>query len=91
MHLEALEDCECVVRIEISYSYTMSLYIYLPVRGDNPRVSASELPYVQMDKHSITNLYHLHFVDFAHHTIFRAKPVRLAYEEFCYIVYTCSL
>ena len=30
------------------------------VRGDNPRVLASGLSYVQVDKHSITILYHLH-------------------------------
>ena len=31
-----------------------------PVRGDNPRALASGLSYVQVDKHSITILYHLH-------------------------------
>ena len=31
-----------------------------PVRGDNPRALASGLCYVQMDKHDITSLYHLH-------------------------------
>ena len=31
-----------------------------PVRGDNPRALASGLSYVQVDKHGITNLYHLH-------------------------------
>ena len=30
------------------------------VRGDNPRALASGLSYVQVDKHSITILYHLH-------------------------------
>ena len=30
------------------------------VRGDNPRALASGLIYVQVDKHSITILYHLH-------------------------------
>ena len=31
-----------------------------PVRGDNPQVLASGLSYVQMDKHGITILNHLH-------------------------------
>ena len=31
-----------------------------PVRGDNPRALASGLSYVQVDKHGITKLYHLH-------------------------------
>ena len=31
-----------------------------PVRGDNPRALASGLSYVQVDKHGITILYHLH-------------------------------
>ena len=31
-----------------------------PVRGENPRALASGLSYVQMDKHGITILYHLH-------------------------------
>ena len=38
-------------------SYTM---VCLPVRGDNPRALASGLSYVQVDKHGITILYHLH-------------------------------
>ena len=43
----------------ISNSYTMGCP---PVRGDNPRALASELSYVhvQVDKHGITILYHLH-------------------------------
>ena len=41
----------------LSNSYTMGC---LPVRGDNPRALASELSYVQVDKHGITILYHLH-------------------------------
>ena len=41
----------------ISNSYTMACP---PVRGDNPRALASGLSYVQVDKHGITNLYHLH-------------------------------
>ena len=31
-----------------------------PVRGDNPRALASGLSYVQVDKHGLTILYHLH-------------------------------
>ena len=42
---------------DISNSYTMGCP---PVRGDNPRALASGLSYVQVDKHGITILYHLH-------------------------------
>ena len=38
-------------------SYTMGCP---PVRGGNPRALASGLSYVQVDKHGITSLYHLH-------------------------------
>ena len=38
-------------------SYTMGCP---PVRGDNPRALASGLSYVQVDKHGITILYHVH-------------------------------
>ena len=31
-----------------------------PVRVDNPRALAKGLSYVQVDKHGITILYHLH-------------------------------
>ena len=31
-----------------------------PVCGDNPQALASGLTYIQMDKHGITFLYHLH-------------------------------
>ena len=31
----------------------------LPVRGDNPQALASGFSYVQVDKHSITILYHM--------------------------------
>ena len=31
-----------------------------PVRGDNPRALASGLSHVQVDKHGLTILYHLH-------------------------------
>ena len=41
----------------VSNSYTMGCP---PVRGDNPRALASGLSYVQVDKHGITILYHLH-------------------------------
>ena len=41
----------------ISNSYTMACP---PVRGDNTRALASGLSYVQVDKHGITILYHLH-------------------------------
>ena len=42
---------------DISNSYPMGCP---PVRGDNPRALASGLSYVQVDKHGITILYHLH-------------------------------
>ena len=38
-------------------SYTMACP---PVRRDNPRALAGGLSYVQVDKHGITILYHLH-------------------------------
>ena len=41
----------------LSNSYTMGRP---PVRGDNPQALASGLSYVQVDKHGITILYHLH-------------------------------
>ena len=41
----------------ISNSYTMGCP---PVRGDNPQALASGLSFVQVDKHGITILYHLH-------------------------------
>ena len=44
-------------KILLSNSYTMCCP---PVRGDNPRALASGLSYVQVDKHGITILYHLH-------------------------------
>ena len=44
-----------------------------PVRGDNPRALASGLSYVQVDKHGITILYHLHQCRPAHHEILRAN------------------
>ena len=44
-------------RHSIRYSYTMN---YPPVRGDNPRAFSIGLSYVQVDKHGITILYHLH-------------------------------
>ena len=41
----------------LSNSYTMGCP---PVRGDNPRALASGLSYVQVDKHGVTILCHLH-------------------------------
>ena len=43
--------------LPLSNSYTIGCP---PVRGDNPRALASGLSYVQVDKHGITILYHLH-------------------------------
>ena len=45
------------VSLSLRNSYTMGCP---PVRGDNPRALASGLSYVQVDKHGITILYHLH-------------------------------
>ena len=42
---------------KVSNSYTMGCP---PVRGDNPRALASGLSNVQVDKHDISILYHLH-------------------------------
>ena len=44
-----------------------------PVRGDNPQALASGLSCVQVDKHGITILYHLHQCRLAHHEIFNAQ------------------
>ena len=41
----------------LSNSYTMGCP---PVRGDNPHALVSGLSYLQVDKHCITILYHLH-------------------------------
>ena len=50
--------CVCVGGgVKISNSYTMGCP---PVHGDNPRALASGLSYVQVDKHGLTILYHLH-------------------------------
>ena len=47
-------------RVEVS-SICNSYTIGCPsVRGDNPRALVSGLSYVQVDKHGITILYHLH-------------------------------
>ena len=54
----------------LSNSYTMGCP---HVRGDNPRALASGLSYVQVDKHGITILYHLHQRDLVHHETFCAK------------------
>ena len=45
------------VPMKISNRYTMGCP---PVRGDNPRALAGRISYVQMNKHGITILYHLH-------------------------------
>ena len=47
----------CTYFHKVSNSYTMGC---LPVRKNNSRALASGLSYVQMDKHGITILYHLH-------------------------------
>ena len=47
----------CCIKTHLCNSYTMDCS---PVRGDNPRALASGLSYVQVDKHGITILYHLH-------------------------------
>ena len=52
-----LKHAHADILAEISSSYTMACP---PVRGDNPRALASGLSYVQVDKHGITILYHLH-------------------------------
>ena len=49
--------CRVCVNRRGCNSYTMGCP---PVRGDNPRALASGLSYVQVDKHDITILYHLH-------------------------------
>ena len=49
--------------IYLKYEYiTSNSYIMVcpPVRGDNPRALASGLSYVQVNKHGIIILYHLH-------------------------------
>ena len=64
---DSFKQCKCRNRAEPSLpvddwsllcnSYTIGCP---PVRGDNPRALASGLSYVQVDKHGITILYHLH-------------------------------
>ena len=44
-----------------------------PVRGDNPQALASELSYMQVDKHGKLFYNTYISVDLAHHEIFRAK------------------
>ena len=44
-------------RYHICNSYTMGCP---PLRGDNPRALTKGFSYVQVDKHSITILHHLH-------------------------------
>ena len=55
-----------------------------PVPGDNPRALASGLSYVQVDKHGITILYHLHECR-AHHEIFRAKVGKSGIKEINFV------
>ena len=56
-HNEYLLQVYGGVKHELCNSYTMGCP---PVRGDNRRALASGLSYVQVDKHGMTNLYHLH-------------------------------
>ena len=58
--ITAQSDCPSGMvydRYKVSNSYTMGCP---PVRGDNPRALASGLSYVQVDKHGMAILYHLH-------------------------------
>ena len=55
--LRTCDKYQYVVCRPICNSYTMGC---LPVRGDNPQALACGLSYVQVDKHGITILYHLH-------------------------------
>ena len=58
------------LQIGLSNSYTMGCP---PVRVDNPRALASGLSYIQVDKHGITILYHLHQCRSRHQELFNAK------------------
>ena len=51
------KDIKYIMVCDLCNSYTMGCP---PVRRDNPRALASGLSYVQVDKHGITILYHLH-------------------------------
>ena len=51
--------CVCV-NVYAKLGYVARAMGCPPVRGDNPRGLASGLSYVQVDKHGITILYHLH-------------------------------
>ena len=55
---------------------------YLHVCGDNPRVLASGLSYVHVDKRDInvTILYHLHQCNIVHYEIVRANTVNLGWS-----------
>ena len=57
MYKRTTHGVKNVVEPLISNSFTMGCP---PVRGDYPRALASGLSYVQVDKHGITSLYHLH-------------------------------
>ena len=57
----------------LCYSYTMGCP---PVHGDNPRALASGLSYVQVEKHGITILYHLHQCRRCRSRDFNAKVIK---------------
>ena len=65
-NIEILLSPHVFLIVDICNSYTMACP---PLRGDNPRALASGLSYVQVDKHGITILYHLH------HEIFPVNSV----------------
>ena len=50
----------CIHHFHSGYIHISYIMGCLPVRGDNPRALASGLSNVQVDKHGITILYHLH-------------------------------
>ena len=54
-----------------------------PERGDNPRVLASGLSYVQVNKQGITTIYTTYIsVDLSHHEKFRAKVGKDGIKQF---------
>ena len=57
LHQVMKRNLHQVMKRNLRNSYTMGCP---PVRGDNPRALASGLSYVQVDKHGIITLYHLH-------------------------------
>ena len=56
-HLLSIIKLMLLKHLTLRNGYTMGCP---PVRGDNPRALASGLSYVQVDKHGITILYHIH-------------------------------